>query len=184
MTILDNVNSISEIQNKFTLITQKLTDYSHQFSDEIFFAPFGEKWSMGENVGHLILTNGAITKTLSYPKEKLTERFGQSNRPSMKGPVIIETYLNQLKKTPIKAPAGYTPDNKIETSKEAILKSWADVNLAFHHNLKNWTEADLDNCQVPHPLLGNMNVRELVLFSVYHVEHHLKAMERIAAANA
>ena len=182
MELFTNVYTLPEMSAALAKATQKLTDFSSQFSDEIFFAPFGEKWSMAENVEHLILTNASIAKTFSIPKEKLAEKFGQANPPSRTGSEIVAVYLEKLGATKVKAPAGYTPENTTTKSKNDILTRWAAVGMTFENSLNNWTELDVDLHQIPHPLLGNMTLREVALFAIYHIEHHLKAMEKIAVA--
>jgi len=34
-------------------------------------------------------------------------------------------------------------------------------------------EDDLDRVMLPHPLLGKLTLREMLFFTIYHVEHHL-----------
>lgn len=184
MTILDNVQTLPEIQKGLADISQQLVDFSNQYSEEIYFAPFGEKWSMAGNLEHLILTNKAMGKTFSYPKEALVARFGKAERPSFSGAAIVENYLSALEKTKIKAPPAYSPQADTPQSKEVLLKMWNDVENAFQNNLKNWSDEDLDTCRIPHPAMGNLNLRELALFAIYHTNHHLKAMKKIADAKA
>ena len=109
MTILDNVQTLPEIQKGLADISQQLVDFSNQYSEGIYFAPFGEKWSMAGNLEHLILSNKSISKTFSYPKEVLAALFGKAERPSFSGPEIIGKYLAVLEKIKIKAPPAYSP---------------------------------------------------------------------------
>ena len=46
----------------------------------------------------------------------------------------------------------------------------------YTERLGNWSEKDLDKYKLPHPLLGKLTVREMLFFTIYHNEHHLKAM--------
>jgi DNA-directed RNA polymerase subunit L len=184
MTILDQVQTLSEIQKGLADISQQLIDFSNQYTEEIYFAPFGEKWSMAGNLEHLILTNTAMSKTFSYPKEALAAQFGKAERPSLTGPEIIGKYLLVLGKMKIKAPPAYSPQASTPQSKTVLLKMWDDVELAFQNNLKNWSDEDLDTYRIPHPAMGNLNLREMVLFAIYHTNHHLKAMKKIAEVNA
>jgi len=39
--------------------------------------------------------------------------------------------------------------------------------------LEKWSEEDLDKYLIPHPLLGKLTIRELMLWMVYHHYHHL-----------
>lgn len=184
MTILDNVQTLPEIQKGLADISQQLIDFSNEQSEEVYFAPFGEKWSMAGNLEHLILTNRAMGKTFSYPKEALAARFGKAERPSFAGAAIVENYLSALKTTKIKAPPAYSPQADTPQSKAVLLKMWNEVEDAFQNNLKNWSDENLDDYRIPHPALGHLNLRELALFAIYHTNHHLKAMKRIAAAKA
>ena len=43
--------------------------------------------------------------------------------------------------------------------------------------LSSWSESKLDTYLLPHPLLGKLTLREMLFFSVYHIEHHLKLLE-------
>jgi hypothetical protein len=42
----------------------------------------------------------------------------------------------------------------------------------------NWTEHELNNILLPHPLLGKLTVREMLYFTAYHVDHHQRIVER------
>jgi hypothetical protein len=183
MTILDNIQTLPEIQKGLDQIDLEVLEFSGQFSEKTYFAPFGEKWSMAGNLEHLILTNAAMAKTFSYPKEALIARFGKAERPSFSGAEIIEKYLTALEKTKIKAPPAYSPQPDTPQFKTALFKMWIDVESTFQNNLKKWSDKDLDVCRIPHPAMGNLNLRELALFAIYHTSHHLKAMKKIAAAN-
>ena len=37
-------------------------------------------------------------------------------------------------------------------------------------------EEDLDNYILPHPLIGKTTIREMLYFTIYHVQHHHKAI--------
>ena len=41
-----------------------------------------------------------------------------------------------------------------------------------------WSESDLDEYVLPHPLLGDLTIRNMLQFSYYHLEHHLNIMMR------
>jgi hypothetical protein len=54
---------------------------------------------------------------------------------------------------------------QIETIEKMVVK--------INHQLEGWSEADLDTYLLPHPILGKLTMREMMYFTVYHVEHHL-----------
>jgi hypothetical protein len=41
-----------------------------------------------------------------------------------------------------------------------------------------WDESDLDKYVLPHPLLGNLSVRDMLLFTYIHMGHHLDILKR------
>ena len=45
--------------------------------------------------------------------------------------------------------------------------------------MKNFTDAELDLYQLPHPALGNLTIRELLSFTIFHIEHHTRTIAKI-----
>ena len=43
---------------------------------------------------------------------------------------------------------------------------------AAQTNTLAWSERALDRYRLPHPLLGRLTVREMLLFTLYHSVHH------------
>jgi len=43
--------------------------------------------------------------------------------------------------------------------------------------LLDYSEQDLDELILPHPLLGKLTLREMMYFTMYHVLHHHKSIE-------
>jgi uncharacterized damage-inducible protein DinB len=44
--------------------------------------------------------------------------------------------------------------------------------------IEGWGESDLDRCRLPHPGLGKLTVREMLLFTLYHNLHHVQNVAR------
>ena len=44
--------------------------------------------------------------------------------------------------------------------------------------IEGWSESALDRYRLPHPLLGKLTVREMLLFTFYHHEHHANTVKR------
>ena len=45
--------------------------------------------------------------------------------------------------------------------------------------IDHYSEQDLDKYILPHPLLGKLTMREMMYFTIYHVQHH----QRLIAKN-
>ena len=50
---------------------------------------------------------------------------------------------------------------KLEKEKTKLIKKF-----------QKWSDKDLDTYLMPHPLMGRMTVREVVMWTAYHTEHH------------
>jgi hypothetical protein len=49
---------------------------------------------------------------------------------------------------------------------------------ALHAALGRWGERSLDRLRLPHPALGTLTVREMLLFTLYHNLHHVLVVAR------
>ena len=63
-----------------------------------------------------------------------------------------------------------------DSDKEYLLNRLKVENKKLQHKINKWKDKDLDNLILPHPLMGKMPVRELVMWTAYHVEHHTKQL--------
>jgi hypothetical protein len=54
----------------------------------------------------------------------------------------------------------------------------------FARRASRWPETALDRRQMPHPLLGPLTVREMLLFTLYHNRHHVEGVQRRMAGGA
>lgn len=164
-------------------ITEGLMKAVKEVSQEIkptndvkFIEKQGEKWSISENLQHLITSNKAVDNGLTAPKAVL-DAFGKPEAPSRTLTNIIEIYKEALKAGG-KAPAKYAPKaDKIE--KLVLLEKWEILAEKMIKDIKEWSEEDLDIYVMPHPLLGNLTVREMLMFTIYHIYHHLETIKNI-----
>jgi hypothetical protein len=44
--------------------------------------------------------------------------------------------------------------------------------------VERWPERALDRYRLPHPLMGKLTVREMLLFTLVHNIHHVRVAER------
>ncbi|MFK7801547.1 MAG: DinB family protein, partial [Anaerolineae bacterium] len=79
------------------------------------------------------------------------------------------------------ATGGYVPEveSKSAEERERILQGWVKKNRQLISAVDAWQDADLDTLVLPHPLLGNMTLREILLFTVYHNMHHVNDVQRV-----
>ncbi len=59
-------------------------------------------------------------------------------------------------------------------TRRQVLGSWREAVSGLAAKVPGWSEHALDLYRLPHPLLGKLTVREMLLFTVYHNAHHLE----------
>jgi uncharacterized damage-inducible protein DinB len=151
--------------------------------DELFDRP-DTGWSSADHLRHLIKSNRPILKALRAPKLFLLVRFGMSRTPSLRFSEIEERYLKELKRG---LQAGkYAPEFKEKpyTEDEAhaerirIIKTWIKLGKSIIAALTSWSENDLDRYRLPHPAMGKLSMRELLMFTLYHNLHHTNNVQK------
>lgn len=151
--------------------------------ENIFFTrPAAEKWSVAENVQHLVISTN--TTTLAYTLPKFIVRWIGStpNRDSRSYEALVDRYKEKLAAGG-KASGWFVPKPmKIKYGRQRLLQNWNKATSKFIRALKNNnTESKLDDYLARHPLLGRITLRELCYFTIYHTEHHLNIISDIAA---
>lgn len=139
------------------------------------FAPEGA-WTAGQHLLHMIKSTKPLATGLGYPRFILRLKFGKSNRPSASFDGVIKKYQDALANGG-KAMGVYVPrEVKSEERDKLVSRFNGDVQLLIS-NLRKWPEESLDKLVVPHPLIGNLTVREMMYFAIYHTEHHFKILQ-------
>ena len=59
---------------------------------------------------------------------------------------------------------------------EALVGAYRDAAAAMRTAAAGWPEDELDRRAMPHPLMGELTVREMLLFVVVHERHHLRGV--------
>jgi len=165
-----------EILRASKLIFNQFTDFCLQIPDAEFFLQPGEKWSIAENVDHLIRSIKSTRLAYSLPKSFVRMSFGRPNRPSRSYEELVAKYKLKLEQGG-KASGRYLPKT-ISARRMQIMKEWQKQNEKYLEALElNWQDHQLDQYIAPHPLLGKITLRELCYFTIYHTEHHLNIIK-------
>jgi hypothetical protein len=154
--------------------------YWSGFGTSEFFAKIDGHWSPAENVRHLIKSIRPVTKALSLPRLVLRFMFGAPRRESARWSDVQTRYLGLLDAG---GKAGrFTPSDREEQDLEAararIMAQFVQVNRELRTAIAKWPDRSLDRYQLPHPLLGKLTLREMLIFTAYHQMHHLDGVKR------
>jgi hypothetical protein len=149
-----------------------------------FFQHTPGKWSIAENVRHLVISTN--TTTLAYTLPAFTVRWiaGKPNRDSRSYEDLVDKYKFKLAEGGKASGRFIPPPTDRQYGKEKLMKEWTNATAKFIWALRAKTpETKLDDYLVKHPLLGRITLRELCYFTIYHTEHHLKIIQNRSADN-
>lgn len=151
----------------------------HQESDKWKEGPKG-KWTSGQQALHLLQSIKPLNDVLSMPKFLLRYRFGKANRAVRDYETIVNRYQQRLKEAEGMT-FGPSRNMKVPLFKEKdyILTRLQVENKKLQYKTRKMSETHLDTLILPHPLMGKMPVREIIMWTAYHIEHHTKILKDI-----
>jgi hypothetical protein len=154
--------------------------FAHALALEEFFAAQADRWSPAVHIRHLARSTRPLAQALALPRWAIRLRFGRATAPSRTFDALVHDYRaalaagGQAPPAFVPRPATHTPSHD---ERVAILRSWDASVRQLERNATRWNERELDQLRLPHPLLGLLTVREMLLFTVYHTAHHLRLIE-------
>jgi len=145
-------------------------------NDEFLFSA-NNKWTAGQQLDHIYRSVSALNQALILPKFIIKLIVGKANRSSKDYEALVDKYKLKLEaggramgrfiSKPIR------PDQKAKL-KDKLMKTVDSL----CKKIDKYSEKQLDYYILPHPLLGKLTIREMLYFTIYHVEHHQKIILR------
>lgn len=156
---------------------QKLFDWLDNQSEENWLKGPEGKWTTGQHILHLVDAAKKINKALSYPKFILKSKFGVSNRELRTYNEVTKRYQEKLAQNQERA-KNYNSGMKVPTLKEKkqLLNTLQIQNKKLQHKTNKWKDVHLDTLILPHPLMGKMPIREIIMWTAHHTAHHSKTL--------
>lgn len=146
--------------------------------NEEFFAKSEDQWSAAEQMQHLILSVIPLHKAFGKPRLILRVLYGKPDRnTSSTYTELVKKYQGKLERGAKASPAFRPKPLSADTDKEALIDNFTKIYTHFIAKIASINEYDLDNYQLPHPILGKLTLREMLYFTAYHVEHHHKIVK-------
>ena len=97
--------------------------------------------------------------------------FGRANRSSKNYDELVEKYTAKLAGG-YKAAAKYSSGPIALSQRDMLAKKLSALINKLNKKIDSFDEKDFDRYILPHPLLGKLTIREMLFFTVYHVQHH------------
>jgi DinB superfamily len=169
--------NIPEIQQKLIENHRRFTDYMESLPDDVFGIPKNGKWSPGQHLDHIRRSVQPLAQGFGFPKWLIKIIFGKSNRSGKNSDELVKKYKRKLEEGG-RASGRFIPKALEITEKNKIIDSLNKDILIITKNLSAFSEKELDEIVLPHPLLGKLTIREMMFFTIYHVEHHMNLTKK------
>ena len=167
------------LKNNLISATETCLTLATSVPDTAFFDNSNGKWSIAENLMHLDVSAKRLAGAMSLSKADLIAKFGTATKPSRAYEDIPTIYYATANQRAIVAPPAFSALQTAETTRTSVVEGYSKAHAFLVAALANFTDEELEKCQIPHPLLGLLTVREMIYFTVFHIGHHQKAVDRI-----
>src|SRR5688572_13228272 len=172
---MTQIHSRNEIILALKDSARHVQDWFHAQPVEGFFTRQAEAWSASDNVDHMIKAIKPITKAMKLPKMALQTLFGKPVNQSRVYQEICTIYSDEIAKG-AKAggsflPLQEDPDNPEEKKAELLERLSLEMDKLISA-IEKWQEMELDEVQLPHPIIGKITIREMLFFTIHHNLRH------------
>ena len=159
-----------ELQQNLVKHYAGFVEYINSMSQDEVNISYNGKWSPVKQVDHLVRSVAPVRLALTIPSFILRIFFGSANRPSRKYDELVAKYHAKLQAGG-RASGRFLPDKK---PKQALKLTTQLTHLiqSLNQKVESFSEEQLDTLILPHPLLGKLTLREMLYFTIYHVQHH------------
>ena len=172
------ISSKADILRVLAIQKKDITHLLEQMSDSDYQQDREGKWSVLENVEHLIRSTNPVIIALKLPKTLPQVLFGKKNRTSKTYEEIVNAYKSKLS-VGAKASFPYTPKPFFSKEKKIGIQKISKCIGSLEKAIRNWSEDDLEKYQIPHPIIGKITFKEMLYFVIYHFGHHSKTIENL-----
>ncbi len=166
-----------ELQKELKVSFNRVIDWLEAQDNNAFELGPESKWTTSQQLDHLHRATKAINNGMKVPKIMLRWKFGLANRPSRTFQDLDRKYKAKIANLPkdFKQPAPPRLFNNAD--KNDRLNKYRAVANVMIGNAEKWTEKNLDKYIMPHPAVGKITMREFLMWTIIHNEHHLKSLQ-------
>lgn len=156
-----------QLVTRHTLFCQTIEGMN---KEQFEYAPAG-KWTVGQHAKHIHLSIKPLVQAVTLPEFVPYLLFGSAKNGSGSYDNLVGMYLRSLENGG-KATGKYVPPAVEFSLKHEIVSGILKTAAIIAERLKKKTEKSADSIVLPHPLIGKITLREMMYFTLYHVDHH------------
>jgi hypothetical protein len=165
------------IQEQLLVNTATFIKFINEQTESSFtYSPDG-KWSFGQILEHLNKSLAPVNLALTLPGFLFQILYGKPNRKARTNQELIDRYLQKLAAGG-RASGRFIPRAVAWADKQKKLDAFKRETDKMINRLSRWSEDQLDQHLLPHPLLGKLTLREMLFFSAYHIKHHIELLQQ------
>lgn len=149
----------------------------HQDDEKWMYGPTN-KWTEGQQALHLLKSIKPLNDVLSMPRFMFKYTLGTANREPREYDAIVSDYLEKLenyKKTTTKSRKKLNVP-KIQ-DKRYILTRLQVESKKLQYKTRRISDKNLDTLVLPHPIMGKILIREMLMWCAFHAEYHFKQLQ-------
>jgi hypothetical protein len=165
----------SLIISKLRANHEEFVSFVSSLSETDFIVSKNDKWTPGQQLDHLIRSVKPVKMAFSLPSFVPRMLFGKANRDSRTYDEIVSKYQARLAAGG-KASGRFIPPTIAFSQRESLTDNLLRVVDSMCKTIEKTSDSKLDTLLLPHPILGKLTYREMLCFSIYHVEHHHQAV--------
>tara|TARA_R110001632_G_scaffold23425_3_gene66307 strand:+ start:7314 stop:7838 length:525 start_codon:yes stop_codon:yes gene_type:complete len=168
-----------EIIDSLEIKHNELFKWLENHPDEKWILGPESKWTTGQHLLHLVISLRMLNKALSMPKFILKYKFGKSNRPSRSYEQVAKRYEERLVENQERAQA-FNKDLKTPSleEKKQLQSNLQILNKKLQYKTNKLKDSQLDTILLPHPLMGKMTLREIIMWTAHHTQHHVEILKK------
>lgn len=135
--------------------------------DRTFWTGTAEQWGAAHHLDHLIRSNRPVAGGLGAARDRLQPLPPEHRYRSS---AEIEAEYRAALSSGARAFGRWLPQP--EGTQTELVERYRASLTGVSDALTGWTDAELDAWAMPHPVLGVLSVREMLLFTLLHNRHH------------
>ena len=175
-------HSLPEILAALEANSREIVEYFPTLSRETFFSGDEQHWGPAHHLSHLTIAHKRVAKALAEPGKLPPHQRARSRTFEQ----VREVYTKRMAQVPpdelLRNPL--PPRLEPGASQAALVMEFHDASATLRVAAACWGDADFDARAIPHPFLGWLSAREMLLFFVHHDRSHLDNVRRRFGAAA
>ena len=165
-----------ELSDKLISNHTGFIEYINSLNEQEFMYTLQGKWTAGQQLDHILRAVKPVSLAFRLPGFIPRLLFGKPNRPGRSYGALVEKYKDKLQLGG-RASGRFVPGPIAFRQREKLAVQLQATVARLSRIISAMKEEDLDLFILPHPLLGKLTLREMLYFTIYHVEHHLEQVK-------